>query len=58
MVGGKVFWRKLVDVVGRKWARERETSGIARVGEWANAHGCPEGKYMHYIPGKCIVCQG
>ena len=30
-------------------------SGIAWVGSGTNAQGCLEGKYMHYIPGKCIV---
>ena len=34
--------------VGKNWARVGATGGIARGGEWANARGCPGGKYKHY----------
>ena len=44
----------MVGFVGRKRAREREMSGIARVGSGANARGDPGGKYMYYILEKCM----
>jgi hypothetical protein len=44
----------VVGFVGRKRARERETSEIARVGSGANARGGPGGKYMYYILEKCM----
>ena len=49
-LSGAKCWKKTGTRAGNEW----DCTG----GEWANARGCPEGKYMHYIPGKCIVCQG
>ena len=60
LLTGQCAGRNLGQCVGRKWAHERETSGIARVGsgEWANVRACPGGNYMRYILEKCMHVRG